>query len=407
MNKQYTIDDLRNIIVTLRGENGCPWDRVQTHQSLKKDMIEECYEAIDALDNGSDHDFANELGDVLLQVVFHSRLAEERGAFTFDDVLNEICTKLITRHTHVFGKDKAVTAEEALGNWEKNKKKEKHLDTYTAMLKDVPSYLPALMRSAKVQKKAAAAGFDWDSTDGIYDKISEETEELKEAVRTGEGLEEEYGDLLVPAEYKTADGVALGQWIVMERMIRRGVVKGRLTDEQIEKLDALGMRWEKLNDARWDTFYRHALEYQKEHGNLNVKLKYRSPDGYLLGEAVCNLRKSRKKGEGVMLNDERIALLDELGMRWGSRTSWEYCFPAAEKYYAEHGDLKVPISHVDSDGVRLHNWFESIRNGTVELTEEQREKLAEMGFVCRRFTSAGNLGRKAAPGQRNSLGEEL
>ena len=197
---------------------------------------------------------------------------------------------------------------------------------------------------------------------------------------------EEYGDLLVSAEYKTADGVALGQWIVMERMIRRGVVKGRLTDEQIARLDALGMRWEKLNDARWDTFYRHALEYHKEHGNLNVKLKYRSPDGYLLGEAVCNLRKSRKKGDGVMLNDERIALLDELGMRWGSRTSWEYCFPAAVKYYAEHGNLKVPTSHVDSDGVRLHNWFESIRNGTVELTDEQREKLAEMGFSCRRFT---------------------
>ena len=196
---------------------------------------------------------------------------------------------------------------------------------------------------------------------------------------------EEYGDILVPAEYKTADGVALGQWIVMERMIRRGVVKGRLTDEQIARLDALGMRWEKLNDARWDTFYRHALEYHKEHGNLNVKLKYRSPDGYLLGEAVCNLRKSRKKGEGVMLNDERIALLDELGMRWGSRTSWDYCFPAAEKYYAEHGNLKVPTSHVDGDGVRLHNWFESIRNGTVELTDEQREKLAAMGFVCRRF----------------------
>ena len=196
MNKQYTIDDLRDIIVTLRGENGCPWDRVQTHQSLKKDMIEECYEAIDALDNGSDHDFANELGDVLLQVVFHSRLAEERGAFTFDDVLNEICTKLITRHTHVFGKDKAVTAEEALGNWEKNKKKEKHLDTYTAMLKDVPSYLPALMRSAKVQKKAAAAGFDWDGIEGIYDKISEETEALKEAIEKGSGIEEEYGDLL-------------------------------------------------------------------------------------------------------------------------------------------------------------------------------------------------------------------
>lgn len=240
MDKQYTIDDLRDIIVTLRGENGCPWDRVQTHQSLKKDMIEECYEAIDALDNGSDRDFANELGDVLLQVVFHSRLAEERGAFTFDDVLNEICTKLITRHTHVFGKDKAVTAEEALGNWEKNKKKEKQLDTYTAMLKDVPGYLPALMRSAKVQKKAAAAGFDWDSTDGIYDKISEETEELKEAIRTGEGIEEEYGDLLFSVvnlgrHLKLTPEIALSG--ATEKFIRRFEKMETLSKERGKNLD--------------------------------------------------------------------------------------------------------------------------------------------------------------------------
>lgn len=196
--KKYTIEDLRDIIITLRSENGCPWDKVQTHQSIKKDMIEECYEAIDALDSGDDHAFANELGDVLLQVVFHSRLAEERGAFNFDDVLNEICTKLITRHTHVFGTDKAATAEEALGQWEKNKKKEKNLDSYTAMLRDVPAYLPALMRSAKIQKKAASVGFDWDSAEPVYDKIDEETAELKSAVASGRAdcIEEEYGDLL-------------------------------------------------------------------------------------------------------------------------------------------------------------------------------------------------------------------
>ncbi len=196
--KNYTIDELLEIMETLRSENGCPWDRAQTHQSIKKSMIEECYEAIDALDSGDDHAFANELGDVLLQVVFHSQLAKERGAFDFGDVVNEICTKLITRHTHVFGKDKAVSAEEALGQWEKNKKKEKNLDTYTAMLKDVPNYLPALMRSEKIQKKAGSAGFDWDSTDGVYEKIAEETNELKEAVSEGRAdrIEEEYGDLL-------------------------------------------------------------------------------------------------------------------------------------------------------------------------------------------------------------------
>ena len=164
--KKYSIDDLRDIMVQLRGENGCPWDKVQTHQSIKKSMIEECYEAIDALD--------------------------------FDDVVNEICTKLITRHTHVFGKDNAVSAEEALGQWEKNKKKEKNLDSYTAMLEDVPHYLPALMRSEKIQKKAGSVGFDWEETEPIYDKISEEMTEVKEAVKNGKSdeIEEEYGDLL-------------------------------------------------------------------------------------------------------------------------------------------------------------------------------------------------------------------
>ena len=103
MKKQYTIEDLLDILVTLRGENGCPWDRVQTHESIKKDMIEEAYEAIDALQKGDDKAFANELGDVLLQVVFHSQIAKERGAFEFNDVLNEICEKLLSRHTHVFG----------------------------------------------------------------------------------------------------------------------------------------------------------------------------------------------------------------------------------------------------------------------------------------------------------------
>ena len=199
--KNYTIDELLEIMQTLRGENGCPWDRAQTHQSIKKSMIEECYEAIDALDSGDDHAFANELGDVLLQVVFHSQLAKERNAFDFQSVVNEICTKLITRHTHVFGEDKAVSAEEALGQWEKNKKKEKNLDTYSTMLCDVPNYLPSLMRSEKIQKKAGSVGFDWDSLEGVYEKLAEETEELKSAVNSGDSdkIEEEYGDLLFTA----------------------------------------------------------------------------------------------------------------------------------------------------------------------------------------------------------------
>ncbi len=194
---RYSIQDLIDIVTRLRQPDGCPWDKVQTHQSIKKSMIEETYEAIDALDSGDDHAFANELGDVLLQVVFHAVMADERGAFDFDDIVKEICTKLITRHTHVFGEDKAGNEEEALTNWEKNKKKEKNIGTYTGVLKDVPKHLPALMRAEKIQKKARGFGFDWDNVDDVFAKVGEETNELKEAISgSDEHVREEYGDLL-------------------------------------------------------------------------------------------------------------------------------------------------------------------------------------------------------------------
>lgn len=198
MDKKYTVEDLLEILKVLRGENGCPWDRAQTHESIKKSLIEEAYEVIDAMDSGNDAAFSNELGDVLLQVAFHATLAKERGAFDFDDVVREICTKLITRHTHVFGADKAVSAEEALGNWEKNKKKEKNLKTYTDTLNDVPHGFPALMRAQKVQKKAAACNFDWEEVFGVLDKIKEEAAELAEAVekKSTKEIHEEFGDLL-------------------------------------------------------------------------------------------------------------------------------------------------------------------------------------------------------------------
>lgn len=254
--KNYKIEDLLDIMEQLRGENGCPWDKVQTHQSIKKSMIEECYEAIDALDSGNDDAFANELGDVLLQVVFHAQLAKERGAFDFSRVVNEICAKLISRHTHVFGKDKAGDAEEALSNWEKNKKKEKGLSTYTDMLKDVPNYLPALMRSEKIQKKAGSVGFDWKDIEPVYDKISEETDELREAADTGdiEKIEEEYGDLLFAAVnlgrfLKVTPEIALAKasdkFIArFEKMEREAQAQGLdLSAMTLEEMDII---WEKV-----------------------------------------------------------------------------------------------------------------------------------------------------------------
>ncbi len=198
LKENYQIEDLLKIMRMLRGENGCPWDKVQTHDSIKKNLIEESYEAVDAYDSGDMKAFANELGDVLLQVVFHSVISEENNGFSFDDVLYELCTKLITRHTHVFGDDCANTGEDALLVWEKNKQKEKELKSYTEKILDVPNGFPALLRCQKISKKAASAGFDWENTDGVLEKLLEEAKELCQA-KTDKEREEEFGDFLFTA----------------------------------------------------------------------------------------------------------------------------------------------------------------------------------------------------------------
>ena len=195
MNKKYTFDDLLEIMKILRGENGCPWDKAQDHQSIKYALLEEACEAMESLDKKNCENFADELGDVLLQVVFHSQIASENGTFTIDDVLYHICNKLITRHTHIFGSDKTSNRAEALDVWEANKKAEKGLKTQTEIMQDVCTYLPQLIRAEKVQKKAAKVGFDWDNIDGAYDKLKEEIDELKSA-DSYENIEEEFGDLL-------------------------------------------------------------------------------------------------------------------------------------------------------------------------------------------------------------------
>ncbi len=199
--KHYTFEDLLSIIAKLRGENGCPWDRVQTHESIKMNLVEEAYEALEALDTGSKDQFADELGDILLQVVFHSQIGKEEGTFSIDDVLYHVCDKMISRHTHIFGTDTAETPEEVLSTWEKNKQKEKGQKSYTESMQGVCSYLPALIRAQKIQSKAAKVGFDWENVSGALDKLREETVELNEAVESGnpEAISEELGDLLFSA----------------------------------------------------------------------------------------------------------------------------------------------------------------------------------------------------------------
>lgn len=195
---RYSFRHLVEIIEMLRAPGGCPWDREQSHESLKQCLIEETYEVLEAIDLQDMDKLAEELGDVLLQVVLHSQVAKEHGEFEIGDVITGICQKMINRHTHIFGDVEVSSAEQVVDNWEAIKKKEKGLKNHTQVLKDVPKILPALMRSCKVQKKAALAGFDWEDTEDAAAKLEEEYQELKEAYQLGDKdqIHEELGDLL-------------------------------------------------------------------------------------------------------------------------------------------------------------------------------------------------------------------
>ena len=194
---RYSFDDLVVLVEVLRSEIGCPWDREQTHKSIRKDLIEETYEVIEAIDTESPSLMREELGDVLLQVVFHARIEEEEGRSNIGDVANDICAKLIHRHPHVFGNVVAETSDKVLSNWESIKSEEKDRVTVTDKLRAIPPMLPALMRAEKVGKKASC--FDFPDTESVMDKLSEELCELTEAIDEGDHahVEEEMGDLLL------------------------------------------------------------------------------------------------------------------------------------------------------------------------------------------------------------------
>jgi len=195
------ISDLLEIMAKLRGENGCPWDKAQTTESLKPFLLEEAYEVIDAIERNDQKDLVEELGDLLLQVVFHSRLAEERGDFDFYDVVSGICQKMIHRHPHIFGEVKAETTGEVLKNWEEIKREEKDIKTQSQSMAKVPKIMPALMRAYKVQEKAARVGFDWDDVEDAMNKVTEELCELREVYKGSDRdkIREEMGDLLFAA----------------------------------------------------------------------------------------------------------------------------------------------------------------------------------------------------------------
>ena len=197
--ERYGMKDLENIVSILRAPGGCPWDMEQTHASLRRGLIEESCEVIEAINEESPGHLKEELGDVLLQVVFHADIEKDAGRFDLEDVADGICKKLIFRHPHVFGDVTVSGTDEVLSNWEDLKREEKSQQTYTDTLNAVAKSLPALWRAEKVQKKAKKAGFDWPSVSGAMDKLAEEVDELRQAIDQDTNKEEELGDVLFAA----------------------------------------------------------------------------------------------------------------------------------------------------------------------------------------------------------------
>lgn len=196
--EKYDINDLLEIMRSLRAPGGCPWDAEQTHESIRKNLIEETYEVVEAIDKKDSGMLLEELGDLLMQVVFHAQMEDEKGVFNFDDVADGVCKKLIERHPHVFGEVEVSGVDDVLDNWDAIKRRKKGQKKGSEPMLSVPRELPALMRAAKIQQKASAVGFDWPDVSGAYDKIIEETQELRKAVESGvqDDVIEELGDLL-------------------------------------------------------------------------------------------------------------------------------------------------------------------------------------------------------------------
>lgn len=199
--EKYSLEDLISIMKLLRSPEGCPWDAKQTHESIKMNFIEETYEVVEAINKKDNTLLLEELGDVLLQIVFHSRIEEEKGCFGFSDVVDGICKKLIERHPHVFGDISVSDSNEVLKNWDEIKRKTKQQKTFSQAMEAVPRELPSLMRSTKIQSKAAKAGFDWQDVSGALQKLTEETDELSLAIYKGKSDEivDELGDVLFSA----------------------------------------------------------------------------------------------------------------------------------------------------------------------------------------------------------------
>jgi len=261
--EQNSFERLVGIMKRLLDPDGCPWDKEQTHESLKPYIIEESYEVCDAIDRGDFDDLKEELGDVALQIVFHAELARRAGEFDIYEVLNSICNKLTLRHPHVFGDTDVKTSREVLANWEEIKKKEKSKKKKgdASILDGIPGNMPALALSWRLQERAANVGFDWDKTDDVRKKVMEEWKEMTRACSGGdhEKIEEEFGDLLFAL-------VNLSRFVGVnpEQALRKTIVKFETRFRHIEKRAAEnGRRLSEMSLGEMDKFWDEAKKKNK------------------------------------------------------------------------------------------------------------------------------------------------
>ena len=259
MKDKYNVNDLVRIMEILRAPDGCMWDQAQDHHSIRQNFIEETYEACEAIDDNDTDHLKEELGDVLLQVVFHTQMEKEKGVFDLNDVADGECKKLIFRHPHIFGDVKVGSTDEILSNWDDLKRKEKKQETDTSTLESVSKSLPSLIRAQKLQKKAAKVGFDWPDVSGALDKVEEELAEVRAAIDGNGDIEEEIGDLIfavtnvsrfVKVDSERAAEKTCNKFVRrFADMEKQAAAEGKnLSDLTLSELDAL---WDKAKEHEY------------------------------------------------------------------------------------------------------------------------------------------------------------
>lgn len=259
--ERFELDPLVKVMARLRSPDGCPWDNEQTHATLRRYIIEEVYEVLEAIDEQDPVHLCEELGDLLLQIVFHARIAEEKGDFSMQNVVDTVTEKLIRRHPHVFGDISVRDAAEVIVNWDAIKRREKTVNPRSA-LDGVPKGLPALLRANKLQLKAAKVGFDWDDIAPVWDKVAEELAELREAAQSGDQarIEDELGDVVFAV-------VNLGRFLGVEAEVALNGTNNKFLRrfQQVEEaVKAKGLKWQDLNLQAMDVLWEEAKATERK-----------------------------------------------------------------------------------------------------------------------------------------------